>query len=427
MTKNKSPHTVLKSILFLFGILAGSSLDGILAIDGADGGTETIAATSSTRTIVLVKIGGSSVTHKHQYETLNADSLDWFSRTIASAISDYFRPPKSGDDDECSLNDSDGEYDEEVVDSCSNTSSSSSKNDSGLAYVVIHGAGSFGHFSAKEYGLKGQFPTPTLTTHNQTSSSSLSSLSQLSMKERRYKKQGLTKTRLSVQKLNHHVVESLVAHGVNAVGMSPCFGIPGMEASSGSIHDHDDDDPTTTRATTSTTSPLSTLSAMVLKTVQSGLVPVLHGDACLYGDHDVGILSGDVLMEVLGSKNSWITEAIFITDVDGVYDHDPRQNPNAQLLRQILVDPTTGGIVTELAASGSSHEHDVTGGLQVRVVVVFDRQIPFSHASPVVHKLYEPSIQSYTVPSSFVHFFGFFINDYDNDVNCLFDDIPKPR
>lgn len=349
ITKSKRPNNVLKISIFLFGILLAGCFGTLLTI--VDGCTDSIA-TPSRNNIILVKIGGSSVTHKEQYESLNRDSLDWFSRTIASALSDYFRPPtRTGED--CTLIDNDGE-DDGKLDSCS-ISTSSVKNDTGLAFVIVHGAGSFGHFSAKEYGLKGQFLVPSPST-NRTSSS------KLSMDETRYKKQGLAKTRLSVQKLNHLVVESLVEYGVNAVSISPCFGIPGIEAHSGIVHY---DDPTST-------SPLATLSAMVHKTIQAGLVPVLHGDACLYGNHDAGILSGDTLMEVLGT-NSWINEVVFITDVDGVYENDPRQNPHARLLRQIYVDPTNGEIVTELTASGSSHEHDVTGGLQVRC-----RMIPLS-------------------------------------------------
>ena len=54
-----------------------------------------------------------------------------------------------------------------------------------------------------------------------------------------------------------------------------------------------------------------------------------------------------------------------ITDVDGVFDEDPRKNPNARLLERIFVDPATGAIQMDLNASGSSHEHDVTGGLEV--------------------------------------------------------------
>mmetsp|Transcript_25702 Transcript_25702/g.62962 ORF Transcript_25702/g.62962 Transcript_25702/m.62962 type:complete len:154 (+) Transcript_25702:584-1045(+) len=107
------------------------------------------------------------------------------------------------------------------------------------------------------------------------------------------------------------------------------------------------------------------LEAVVLRTINAGLVPVMHGDACMYGN-DAAILSGDTLVEVLGSLN-WVSDAIFITDVDGVYDEDPRQNPNAKLLPKIFVDPKSGSLMMDVKASGSSHEHDVTGGLETKM------------------------------------------------------------
>jgi len=200
---------------------------------------------------------------------------------------------------------------------------------------LIHGAGSFGHHSAKAYGLSGQTGEPDASKD-------------ISVRENRHRKRGLAETRLSVQKLNHLVVSKLIEHRVNAVGISPGFGIPGLEA-----HLHLQSE------------PMKDLEAVVLRTINAGLVPVMHGDACMYGN-DAAILSGDTLVEVLGSLN-WVSDAIFITDVDGVYDEDPRQNPNAKLLPKIFVDPKSGSLMMDVKASGSSHEHDVTGGLETKM------------------------------------------------------------
>jgi glutamate 5-kinase len=71
------------------------------------------------------------------------------------------------------------------------------------------------------------------------------------------------------------------------------------------------------------------------------------------------------LMELLGVQ-PWIHSIVFITDVEGVFERDPRQDPNARLLPYLAVNQSNGEIVTTVAASGSSHDHDVTGGLQVR-------------------------------------------------------------
>jgi isopentenyl phosphate kinase len=267
--------------------------------------------------VVLVKIGGSSITNKAEKESINEDSLNWFAKTVSSAVLDRYRAPSSPDDVDCE-------------------STAYHTSEKKAAFVIIHGAGSFGHFQAKEYGLKGQSEKP-----NNNPTTKL-----LSEEQERYRKRGLSETRLSVQTLNRHVVSTFLDHGLNAVGISPCFGIPGLEAHANQQTD-----------------PLLALETVVKRTVDAGLIPVLHGDACLYGD-DAGILSGDTLMEVLATA-SWIKDVIFITDVDGVFSEDPRENPEAQLLRHILVDPRTGSITTELTASSSSHDHDVTGGLAV--------------------------------------------------------------
>jgi isopentenyl phosphate kinase len=277
--------------------------------------------------VILVKIGGSSITNKGEKESLNEAALAWFSQTLKTLIAPTYRSPA---DDQC---ESDG-LDESAR---------------SVAFVVVHGAGSFGHFSAKAYGLKGQAEKP------QENSSNYSSIDNT---ERRFRMQGVSETRLSVQKLNRIVVSSLVDHGINSVGISPCFGVPHLQAYA-----------------TNEKGALTSLSTVVRDTLNAGLVPVLHGDACLFGD-DAGILSGDTLMEVLG-KTSWVSHVVFITDVDGVYTEDPRENPEgAKLLRYIPVDGSTGDITTDVSASGSSHDHDVTGGLKVE-----NRNVP----GPNVH------------------------------------------
>jgi isopentenyl phosphate kinase len=263
--------------------------------------------------VVVVKIGGSSITNKADKESANAEALDWFARIVSEAVGESFKAINEEDQD-------DGK-------------SQVAKAQHQTAFIIVHGAGSFGHHSAKEYGLSGQTKEPNNS-------------GMISKPENRFRKRGLSETRLSVQKLNHMVVSTLLDYGVNAVGLSPCFGVPGLEA-----HAHLQPE------------PLKALERVVLRTINAGLVPVLHGDACLYGD-DAAILSGDTLVEVLGSLD-WVAGAIFITDVDGVFDEDPRENPNAELLKTISVDPDTGKLRREVKASGSSHEHDVTGGLEV--------------------------------------------------------------
>ena len=131
----------------------------------------------------------------------------------------------------------------------------------------------------------------------------------------------------------------------------------------------------------------------IKKALQAGLVPVLHGDACLlYDGMRAGILGGDTITEGIVSvwdsiddesntRRGKIAKVIFITDVAGVFTSDPKAKKNAELIRYLTVDRTTGEVTISnrdgegligkesdaLDVSGSSHDHDVTGGLKAKL------------------------------------------------------------
>ena len=295
--------------------------------------------------IILIKIGGSSITDKSIKETLNETALIWFGHTIAQSISNEFR---NSENDQ-----------KESEDNKDSIDSFQSRN----AFIIIHGAGSFGHHTAKEYGLKGGTGRNDMPpkSNNSTTKDNNMKLQKTFEKERKVR-HGIAQTRLSVQKLNQAVVSILLNNQINAVGISPCFAIPGIDPN----------------GVVDTSTELIFQQSILYRTIQAGIVPVLHGDACLY-DNNIdtdntnelnrigGILSGDALMEIIG-KSSYVKQVIFITDVDGVYNQDPKTNPDAQLIRTISVNRKTGDIdnISLLDATVSSHAHDVTGGLKVR-------------------------------------------------------------
>lgn len=271
--------------------------------------------------IVLIKIGGSSITDKAQKETLNHVALDWFVTSLTTSISSFFQ-----------------EFDyesDEVALECFDPNIERKKQ---RAYVIVHGAGSFGHHTAKEYQLSGKMQPS-------------SNVSYVSEFKRRHTMKGLSATREYVQKLNAAIISSMLKHGINAVGISPCFGVHSIEANG--FNDE--------------ASSKQFLSSVVYKTLSAGLVPVLHGDACLYGRQGAGILSGDTIMEIIG-KAPWVSEVVFISDVDGVFTADPNFDPDAILVKSIKVKAETGEIDDfSFDATSSSHQHDVTGGFKVSI------------------------------------------------------------
>lgn len=236
---------------------------------------------------VVVKIGGSACTNKAQLETLNEEALEAISEQLAALIRDG--------------------------------------SESGLRLAIVHGAGSFGHQHAREYGVsKGSEGIP---------------LPQRLL-------EGFARTRLSVATLNKHVITALVARGLPAVTISPCpfvstvsKKLPGNRLPEGAT-------------------------AGVAELLRRGFVPVVHGDAVLDAEQGVAILSGDVWMVEL-CRSLHAKTAVFVTDVDGVFTRHPSE-PGAELVPEILVDTKTG----ELELTGVSMQtasHDVTGGLKAKL------------------------------------------------------------
>jgi isopentenyl phosphate kinase len=283
--------------------------------------------------VVLIKVGGSSITDKAVPESLNQDSLSWFARSLAAQVHEFYLTSNATT---------------HITDA--RTTCPIHNENRGSAFIVVHGAGSFGHHTAKQYDLKGQTQPPR--------AEDASSTCILDPQQRRNDMQGIAHTRRSVRVLNHHVVSTLIEHNIAAVGISPCFGIPGMQAHGGSWE------------------TILQLQQLIQETLQAGLIPVLHGDACLYGPSGAGILSGDTVMELLAAPTIQqkddialnVPRAIFLTDTHGVYTKDPNMYPDtAELLTRIAVNATDGTLLLagELEAEGSRHDHDVTGGLKV--------------------------------------------------------------
>ena len=247
--------------------------------------------------VILIKIGGSSITAKDQKETLNEENLQWFAETIADMIS----PVYLVNNKECAIH------------------------DDKPAVILVHGAGSFGHHTAKEFDLQGYHADAEPPARKANTM------------------EGLARTRHSVQKLNQRLVQELLAVGVKAVGISPCFG--SIRHLDQPLHKQQE------------------LAKMVQETLRAGLVPVLHGDACLYGS-SAAILSGDTLVQMCSPLAD---KVVFLTDVDGVFSSDPKSNPLAELIPNIPVDEQ-GNLVLQshlFHATESAHSHDVTGGLKV--------------------------------------------------------------
>lgn len=131
--------------------------------------------------------------------------------------------------------------------------------------IVVHGAGSFGHIHAKNFGLP-----------------------------ERFSGEGLLKTHLSVSDLNRIVVEALHDAGVDALPLHP---LSSVVLRDGRIHH------------------MST--EVITEMLRRDVVPVLHGDVAMDLSKGASIVSGDQLVSYM-ARTLGAGMVAMGTDVDGV-------------------------------------------------------------------------------------------------------------
>lgn len=176
----------------------------------------------------IVKLGGAAITCKNDFEQINEENLEIVSSQLRLAMMaessswkvlgmDWSKRPGVSDTP-C------------VVEDFSNHLAMDSTN-----FVVVHGAGSFGHFQASKSGVhKGGLNQPLV-------------------------KAGFVATRISVMSLNLEIVRALAREGIPSIGMSPfsCgWTTDGRKIASADV-------------------------SMIATAIDSGFIPVLHGDAVL--------------------------------------------------------------------------------------------------------------------------------------------------
>ncbi|XP_050277301.1 isopentenyl phosphate kinase-like isoform X2 [Quercus robur] len=154
-----------------------------------------------------------------------------------------------------------------------------------------------------------------------------------------------------VTTLNLEVVRALAREGIPSIGMSP-FSC-GWSTKEKNIASAD--------------------LAAVDKAIDSGFIPVLHGDAVLDKLQGCSILSGDVIIRHLAAhlKPEYV---VFLTDVFGVYDRPPTE-PDAVLLREIAVGKDgKWSVVKPVLQNMDKQEvqttvaaHDTTGGMETKI------------------------------------------------------------
>ena len=251
---------------------------------------------------VIVKLGGAAITVKDgEPDTPNLGALKICCEKIADAVNThgYTLSPRT--------------YDVQY-----------------LKMIIVHGAGSFGHPQAKEYGV--------------ANGGDVDGNARL--------KEGIEKTKTSVRKLRELVCDELSKEN-------------GYHPSGGSI-------------APDRVAPISPYGKFftvgkklnrnlsrggideVRAAVMAGKVPVLHGDVVCDSEQGCAILSGDTLVECL-TEEFKPKRVVFISDVEGIFTSKPLhkdgpcdicpdgRTPPPALLREIQVKPDGSWVATKAA------------------------------------------------------------------------------
>ena len=206
----------------------------------------------------IIKLGGSVITNKSEYKSLDSDTL------------------------------------QRLVDELP-------KED----FILVHGAGSFGHILAKKYDL-----TNGLKDNQK----------------------GFAEVHRDVINLNSKVIDVLLQRGLNAISIPPNAFYMNGKTFSFDLFD---------------------------RYLKSGFIPVTFGDVVLDIEKGMSICSGDYLVLEL-AKHYSPDKVIFVSDVDGVYDKNPKIYEDAKLLKEYE------------DAKFEEAVDDVTGSLKAKVEVMKD-------------------------------------------------------
>ncbi|MHC1630806.1 MAG: isopentenyl phosphate kinase [Methanotrichaceae archaeon] len=178
-----------------------------------------------------------------------------------------------------------------------------------FSLILIHGAGSFGHIHATEYGLRNKFSP-----------------------------KGILETHKSVAKLNSRVVEALSQAGANPVPVHPLS------------------------CTLLKDGRIETMEIRLLqKMVKRKLLPVLHGDVVMDRSKGVDILSGDQLVTYLAKSLNPDVTALGTKEDGVIFRGKTVPKVTRQNYHQI-----------ESELGGSKGVDDVTGGMKNKVLELLD-------------------------------------------------------
>jgi len=184
--------------------------------------------------------------------------------------------------------------------------------------IVVHGGGSFGHPTAEKYGIKAGY------------------------KEDSTQKLGFAETHHVMTVLNGLVMDALIWHEVPAVSIAPssCFITENCK--------------------------IRYFDETVLKAMTKMMfTPVMYGDVVMDDKLGFTVLSGDELVAYLAIRYN-ASKIVIGTDTDGLFDADPKTNPNAKPYKKL----TLAELKAIQPKLGKAQGKDVTGGMAGKIAAL---------------------------------------------------------
>ena len=180
--------------------------------------------------------------------------------------------------------------------------------------IIVHGAGSFGHILANEYGFNGD--------------------KNLNLNENM--ELGASKIRNSVQKLNQIILDVFDEYNIKSYSIPVSSNILKMGKLDAKLE-------------------FFNLFNLAL---ENNLIPITYGDICLNdGIEKFKIISGDYIMEELVKKIEGKKHVIFGSNVDGYYDDNNGE--------KIIINKIKFSEIDKIIKNKFDEDYiDVTGGMQ---------------------------------------------------------------
>jgi isopentenyl phosphate kinase len=179
--------------------------------------------------------------------------------------------------------------------------------------ILVHGAGSFGHPPAQKYQIGKYFKVD----------------------EYPEKRIGFSKTQNCVKKLNTIICECLISKKIPCVSIQPSSFI------------------------TTNNKRIDTFNLdLIAEYLDEGFVPVIYGDVVLDKSLKIAVLSGDQILQYIAKnlKSYKVNGIILGTDVDGVFNKNPKKHDDAKLITRV-------SSLKDIKLLDSTTNIDVTGGM----------------------------------------------------------------